>query len=156
MRRVVLLLLAALTALNGCANPLAHQTNPQSEHQIGPTLTRVPEPATYALTPLEHPNAVPLATVHLNRGERVGFRRDSDGTLVAVAGKQTFPVPNGTFGWVIVEKPTPGLHEKNEQTTEAIDETKLIIYTTAGVVILCCLGLVALWWYLRHGDSSSS
>lgn len=150
MRQVLLLSLAALTALNGCANPAFHKPALQSNQstsephaEVAPTISVVHDSGTYALKNLGDDDAAPLATVHLHRGDRIGFRRGCDHSLVAVAGQEIFPVPDGTFGWIMVESSQANSrHQANEQTTEVLDQTKRIIWITCGIIGVC--GIIVL------------
>jgi hypothetical protein len=164
MRQKVLLAIAVLIPVFGCENPFVHKSYwkeqlppAQSHPDVTPSVTTVPETATYCLKSFDQLDSIPIANVRLHRGEKVGFRRESDNTLVAIAGKQTFSVPaEGTFGWVVIDRPTPGLHERNEQVTEVLDDTQKIIIVTAGIVILCGVSAFLIWYYLKHGSDSQS
>src|SRR5258708_5240360 len=46
-----------------------------------------------------------LATVHLNKGVPLGFRRTNDGGVVAVAGDKEIPVSDGKYEWVMLVDP---------------------------------------------------
>jgi hypothetical protein len=138
-----MLAVAALSAVKGCANPFAFRRTaeggmpPNAEaKEVEPTLTTVRDSGTFALKSLEDPDAAPSATIHLSHRERIGFQRHSDGSLVAIAGKNTFPLPPGTFGWVTSEsKRAESRREVNERTTEAMEVAKnLTIAVTAGLV----------------------
>jgi uncharacterized protein YceK len=80
MRKVSLLTVAALIALNGCAIPFMHTSASSSIHSssdVNPTRNVLQEPATYALKSLDNPTAAHLITVNLARGDQVGFQRES-------------------------------------------------------------------------------
>jgi hypothetical protein len=159
MRQVLMLSAASLTILNGCTTPSirnpvpeTQQSSCESQKEIKPTISKLTEPATYVLRSFDHDDAAPLATIHLSTGDRLGFKREKDGSLLAVAGKQTFPVPEGTSGWVVVQKPSPDLHQKNELTAEVLDNTKTIIVATVGIVVLCCAVVAYFWYTSKHDD----
>jgi hypothetical protein len=140
-----MLSVAVLSALSGCDNPFTHKSlfgfhDPTAEHQhdTGPVITAVPVEATYTLKLLDNENSSPLASVRLARGERVGFRRDND-KLVAVAGKQTFEVPDGTVGWVISEQKHDPMKHLMDQTRETLENFKQSVLPVATVVVAVCI-----------------
>jgi hypothetical protein len=59
-----------------------------------PVMGNATESGEYMLYTAASPN--PTATVRLNSGDPLGFRRADDGHLVAVAGQQSFDLPKGT------------------------------------------------------------
>ena len=59
-----------------------------------PVMGTAPQAGEYMLYTAASPN--PTATVRLNQGDPMGWRRANDGHLVAVAGSQTFDLPHGT------------------------------------------------------------
>ncbi|HSV14988.1 MAG TPA: hypothetical protein VLI90_12080 [Tepidisphaeraceae bacterium] len=59
-----------------------------------PIMGTAPEAGTYKLYTAFSPN--PTTTVNLKQGDQLGFRRDDNGQLVAVAGDQTQPLAKGT------------------------------------------------------------
>jgi hypothetical protein len=97
------------------------------------------ESGTYALLSFAHQDSVPLATVQLARGDRLGFQRNGDGCLVAVAGKQTFPVTDGAYGWAIVEKRPEQKGPFGQQSTEALDNFGKIVTPVFTVVLTVTL-----------------
>jgi hypothetical protein len=62
--------------------------------QTPPIMGTAPETGNYALYTSLSPNAT--ATVKLNAGDPLGFRRTGDGRLEGVAGDQTFPLGKAT------------------------------------------------------------
>jgi hypothetical protein len=147
MRKSLLLTMAMLTPLIGCENPFTHKNDPavrnsssDSPRDAGPTITIVPVDAKYALMCFDKRNDIPLALVRLRRGEEVGFRQEN-GLLVAVAGKQTFAVSDGTLGWVVVDK-KPDFSRWNdvkEQTAESLENIKQFLAPVAGVAVVVCV-----------------
>jgi hypothetical protein len=111
MRRVVLLALAFSIAAGGCAHPRGRF--PAAEFRAGraPATRTVRHEASYALMRTDGPGE-PLATARVLRDECVGFRREADQSIVAVAGNKTFPLPDGEFAWVMVPGTEPPWRER--------------------------------------------
>jgi len=102
MRRVTLVVLAVLVPVAGCLNP--HARRPAAVYRPGadkPTTVTVPYDASYGLTPL-HRDGTPMLTVYLEHNEQIGFQQLPDGPVVALAGRQVFPLADGEFAWVLV------------------------------------------------------
>jgi hypothetical protein len=111
MRRAVLVALAFSIIASGCAHP--HARKPAAELRAGrePTTRPVRHDATYALTRIGGVGE-PLATARVLRDECVGFRREADGSVVAVAGNKSYPMPDGEFAWVLVPGTGPTWRER--------------------------------------------
>jgi hypothetical protein len=74
----------------GCGLQPGHSVMTQNRNS-DPVLATAPDSGEYALYTATSPNA--MATVKVNRGDPLGFRRADDGHLVAVAGDQNFDLP---------------------------------------------------------------
>jgi len=159
MRRSFMLSMAVFSALSGCDNPFTHKSlfgfhdsTSDHQHETGPIIGVVPVEATYTLRLLDDGNSSPLASVRLARGEHVGFRRDSD-KLVAVAGKQTFQVPDGTVAWVISDQKHDPMKHLMDQTKETLENVKQVVVPAATVALAVCIvagAIVAV--AVCHGD----
>lgn len=119
MRSAVLLTLSMLIVLNGCANPHANRPAAEIRPDIAPITSEVKYEATYALYRTDGPG-VPLHSTRLTRGERVGFRRQSDSSVVAVAGGHTLPLGDGTFAWLLVENSSPNWRVRAAQDGQRV------------------------------------
>jgi hypothetical protein len=137
MLRAAALLLPLLCLACGCQS-LARNVE-TVEYRPGPTLsTTVAEcDAEYRLDAPE--KCQMWMPVDVTKGERVGFRRDPDGSLVAIAGARTTPIPPGDhYVWLCTPKPVTAWDRfaaKTRDTCEkAVDTTvnylllPLIIY----------------------------
>lgn len=103
MPRRIVLALALVSALTGCV--VAPPTGPLVEYRDGLTpITRpVKCPATYVLC-ADRSGATPLAEHHVTKGERIGFRREEDGSVSAVAPGYTLALPPGAYRWDVVRE----------------------------------------------------
>ena len=148
MRRAVLLALAVSIAASGCAHP--HARKPAAEFRAGraPATRPVRHEASYALTRVDG-TGEPLATARVLRDECVGFRREADGTVLAVAGNKTFPLPDGEFAWVLVAGTEPTWRER------AGTDWKDAAAKCGGAVILGGLALGLAGFGLLHGMAMS-
>jgi hypothetical protein len=92
--------LALVSALTGCV--AAPPKGPLVEYRDG--ITPVTRPvkceATYALRSADRPD--PLTAHHVERGERLGFRREADGSVTAVAPGHLLPLAPGAYTWEVV------------------------------------------------------
>lgn len=96
MRRGVVLALAVLTPLTGCATA---PTRVDFRPGVPPVTTGVREDAGYVLSRTDGPGGV-VETVHLPRGAQLGFGTAPDGSLVAVAGDHVIPLVAGQYTWL--------------------------------------------------------
>ena len=139
MRRVVLLALAFSIATGGCAHP--HARKPAAEFRAGraPTTRPVCHEASYALMRIDGPGE-PLATARVLRDECIGFRREADGSVVAVAGNKTFPLPDGEFAWVLMSGTEPPWRERAGTDCKDVG-AKVGGALVLGSLALGCVGL---------------
>lgn len=140
-RRAALLVLVTATAVGDCANP--HAGHPVAEMRPGitPITSEVRYGATYALHRTDEPGEA-LYTTHLVRGERVGFRREADRSVVAVASGQTLPLGEGTFAWVMAEGSVPTWRERAGQDCRDVAVGVGTGLAAAGIVLACVAGAV--------------
>lgn len=142
MRQALLLCAASAIPLNGYEHLFTRTSTQQSasnepREEFSPVTSLVPRDNKYALMNFDRRDNIPLATVQLKRGELVGFRREQD-QLVAVAGKNSFPVSDGTLAWIIVDE-KPDLTSWNnvkKQTTETLENMKDIMEPVLRVVVV--------------------
>jgi hypothetical protein len=74
----------------GCAAVQPGDAIVKYEDDSAPIMTKAPSPGTYAL--FSSADVAPKTSVYLEKGDDLGFRRNSDGRLVAVAGKNEVPI----------------------------------------------------------------
>jgi hypothetical protein len=148
MFRRCALALALVSALTGCV--AAPPKGPLVEYHEGlaPTTRRVECEANYALL-TKNPSAVSgqIALHHIVKGEWVGFRREADGTVIAIAPGYTFPLPPGAYAWEVVRESVPPWRERlwcevrqrgivaGRITGTALLCTAVVIIVVAGVVL---------------------
>jgi hypothetical protein len=152
-----LLALALVSALTGCV--AAPPAGPLVEYRDGLTpITRpVKCPATYVLR-ADPPGAVPLAEHHVAEGERIGFRREEDGSVSAVAPGYTIALAPGAYSWVVVRGSVPSWRERfwcetRKRADAAGRTTVLVVGTVALLTTLLALGLLYAW---AEGNGSNS
>ncbi len=113
MPRFPLLALAMVFALAGCAS--APPSGPIVEYRDGltPTMKMVKCEADYELV-AKDASAVPgpFGRHHIRKGEVVGFRREADGSLTAIAPGYTLPLPPGAYSWEVVRDSVPPQSER--------------------------------------------
>ena len=106
MRRAPLFAIATLPLWCGCRSlerdVVAIEYHPGSSPATGVTHCN----ATYRLTSPEPNVGLEYATIELPKGSTVGFRRQLDGTMVAVAGDKTTPITDCHSVWRYTPKPT--------------------------------------------------
>ena len=113
MPRRPMFALALLSALTGCASP--PPTGPFVECRDGlPPVTRpVTCEANYVLVAKDAAAAPgPFGEHHIHKGEQIGFRREADGSLTAVAPGYTLPLPPGAYAWEVVASSVPSARER--------------------------------------------
>lgn len=87
------LLLAVALLVTGCGSQKGKTlftAGPDSGDNVG----TAPETGTYALYTAMSPN--PTTTVQLKQGDKLGFRKSSDGRIEAVYGDKTYDFDKGT------------------------------------------------------------
>jgi hypothetical protein len=140
-RKALAAVLIFCTLLGGCVtNPHMHGGQFVAEYKPDecPPQTRTPYAATYVLYQwLDPPPGAPphtwvpereVAEMYirgLGRHESIGFDKDANGGLVAVAGNEKIPLPEGRYCWHIsVETEYRGgarvMHEVCENTWDAV------------------------------------
>jgi hypothetical protein len=105
------LVLALVSALTGC---VAAPHGPHAEYRTGMTPVAPPVPASGSY--LLHSSGTTVAVQRAEKGQPVGFARQPDGTVAAVAPDFTFPLTRAGYAWVAVRDstvPTPSLARRS-------------------------------------------
>lgn len=143
MPRFPLLAIAMGCSLAGCAG--APPSGPVVEYRDGlpPTTRTVKCEADYELVAKDASAAPgPFGNHHIRKGETVGFRREADGTLTAVAPGYTLPLPPGSYSWEVVGDSVPPSSERQWSETRQHLRTAAKV---AGITFLvCCTTLLVL------------
>ena len=143
MPRCAIFALALLSALTGCLNPPPR--GPLVEYRTGqvPKTRTVRCEANYVLVTKNATSANgQLTEHHIVKGERVGFRREDDGTVTAIAPGYTVPLPDGAYAWEVVRTSVPPWRER--LWCETRDRSVATGKVTLFVVGACCVVAVAL------------
>ena len=158
MFRRSVLALALVSAVTGCV--AAPPNRPLVEYHPGLTpITRpVKCPATYVLCGTDPPGAAPLAEHHVAKGERVGFRREEDGSVSAVAPGYTLALPPGAYAWEVVRESIPPWRERawcetRQHAATAGKTTLLVVGVVCLLALLIALGML---YATAEGGSNSS
>jgi hypothetical protein len=145
MRRPVLAL-AILSALTGCIG--SPPKGPLVEYRDGltPITRRVPCDATYRLCRSDDYDAPPLAEPHVKENQRIGFRREKDGTVVADGAGCTIELPPGAYQWEVVPESVPPFRERfrqriHEDVTETVEFTGHALLM--GTIVVLAIALSA-------------
>jgi hypothetical protein len=102
-RLAALVALPLLTLLTGCKALTRDAESVEYRPGTAPTTVIADRDAEYRLyAPEKLEWRLP---VDVAKGERVGFRYEPDGSLVAIAGKETTPIPDGQYVWLCTPKP---------------------------------------------------
>jgi hypothetical protein len=141
MPRRFMLALAFVSALTGCV--AAPPNGPLVEYRSG--LTPVTRPvkceANYALFSSTQPS-VPLTEHHITEGERVGFCREPDGSVSAVAPGYRLALPPGEYTWEVIHASVSPWRERFWQ--QAGKNAGFTLKVTGIAVGVTCLILLAL------------
>ncbi|QJW93496.1 hypothetical protein [Frigoriglobus tundricola] len=152
--------LALLSALTGCvASP---PKGPLVEYREGqaPITRRVKCEANYVLLTKDAAAARgQIAEHHIMKGERVGFRREPDGTVTAIAPGYKLALPPGAYAWEVVRASVPPWRERfwcevRDRGIEAERVTGAVLLFTA--VVVAVVGGVVLYFWLKDKTSSDS
>jgi len=143
MFRLRLPAIAMLFALSGCVSP--PPSGPFVEYRDGLTpITRTVQcEANYVLVAKDAAAAPgPFGEHHIRKGEVIGFRRECDGSLTAVAPGYTLALPPGAYAWEVVRDSVPSLRERQWCETR---QHLLTAAKIAGITVLvCCTTLLVL------------
>jgi hypothetical protein len=142
MKHTLLLVLSLLSLVGGCK--ALSRDREAVEYRPGtlPTTVVADRDATYKLCADEPDPGRPV--VDVTKGERVGFRREPDGSLVAVAGTRTTPVPDVRHVWISSSWPVTRRERFAESTSEgckkAAQTVAGVIFFPAAVVLMVITG----------------
>ena len=90
--------IAGVLLLFGCAAVQRGEAIVKYEKdKANPMMTKAPSSGTYAL--FSSTDVEPKISMALEQGADLGFKRGSDGRLLAVAGSHTTPIDNGDYYW---------------------------------------------------------
>ncbi len=161
MFRSVALALAFVSTLTGCV--AAPPKGPLVEYRDGvrAVTRRVKCEANYELV-TEDATSVSgqIAEHHILKGECVGFRREPDGTVMAIAPGYSLPLPPGSYAWEVVRSLVPSWRERLWSETrgralEAERATGATIVVVSIVVIVVGGVVLLLWLKARSGGNDS-
>jgi hypothetical protein len=137
MRRQVTACFALAAALTGgcTSGPPCHEGRLIAEHHPGgpATTTAAPYRADYALYQ-EQGDGRPFLWRGLARQESVGFERNADGALLAVAGPDHIPLTEGCYTWHITPQSEPNVGRKLALLLNDTSETVVYGVVVAGLV----------------------
>lgn len=135
MDQRVLLLLTALFA-TGCIDRPGGRVIVFYEPGQKPKSRKVAYDATVELIARDQQAATgPLTSTGVTSGTRVGFREESDGSVVAFVGERPVPIPEGRSEWVMVSTSWPRWwSRRGEDLNRAAEASGTAIYLT-GVVV---------------------
>ncbi len=152
MSRRPLLALALVSAVTGCVS--APPDGPFVEYRAGLTpITRpVKCPGTYALHADGQP--APLLTRDAVEGERIGFKREADSSVTAIAPEQELALPPGEYAWELVPGTTPPWRDRfrakaGAKVGSAAQQTASAVVIGSGVAAL--IALKFLYAYAQGG-----
>ena len=140
MTRRPLFALAMVSALTGCVSP--PPTSPFVEYRDGlPPVTRPVEcEANYRLVATDSSASPgPFGEHHIVKGGHIGFRREADGSLTAVAPGYALALPPGAYHWEVVQSSVPSVRERQLCATR---EYALKAARVAGIVTLVKLAVL--------------
>ena len=105
MGRVAFILISLLSLVGGC-RALDREVK-AVEYRPGwqPITTESKCDATYSLNSPEPNTTIGYATIDLPKGASVGYRRELDGSLVAIAGERITPIADSHSVWRYTPKP---------------------------------------------------
>jgi hypothetical protein len=131
--------LALVSVLTGCVGSPPRSPFVEYREGLPPAVRRVTCEATYTLYLADRPSAV-ITEHHITRGERIGFRREEDGSVAAVAPGQIILLPPGAYTWGVLPGSVPPWRER------FLCEARQYSFATARVtgITLLAIGVAAL------------
>ncbi|WP_439627208.1 hypothetical protein [Gemmata sp.] len=147
-----LLALALASALTGCVS--APPNGPIALYSPGaqPVSGKVPCDANYALVARdENGPRDAFGEHHLRRGDRVGFRVETDGSVTAVAPGYSLTLPAGSYAWEVVAASAPTERDllRCDARRHALTAAKV-----AGVVCVGALAIIPVLVVIAFASSS--
>ncbi|QJW93495.1 hypothetical protein FTUN_1001 [Frigoriglobus tundricola] len=97
--RYVLLTLPLVCLVGGCQALTREAVAVEYRPGASPTAIEAQCAATYTLHSIKPDSQLNPTTIELEKGATVGFRREPDGSLVAIAGWQTSPIAESQHVW---------------------------------------------------------
>jgi len=138
-----LLVLALVSALTGCVS--APPSGPIVEYRPGsPSVTgKVPCDANYTLVTRNENGPRNTFGEHcFQKGQQLGFRCETDGSVTAIAPGFTRLLPPGTYAWEAVASSIPS--ERERRLCETRRHALTAVKVTAVVVAVAAVALVVL------------
>src|SRR5262245_59605238 len=143
MLRFPPLTLGMLFALAGCVSQPPGGPFVEYRDGLTPTTRTVTCEANYVLVAKDAAAAPgPFGEHHIRKGEAIGFRRESDGSVTAVAPGYALPLPPGWYAWEVVPDSVPPLRERQWCETRRLLGTAARI--TGITFLVCCTTLLVL------------
>lgn len=138
-----------VSALAGCVSPPPQGTFVEYRADRAPDTRKVTCEATYELVAQDPAKPEPIVRHHAVRGERLGFRREADGSATAVAPGYTFPLPPGAYSWEVVQSSVPSARERfwceaREHSLRAAKVTGIVALVGAAIVLVLCVVFIIL------------
>jgi hypothetical protein len=106
-KKPIIWILVVSLFVTGCAhNPFDYGTYVITEYKPGnkPDTTVTPYEATYALFRYSR-SSEPLFEGVLLPSNKIGFERDDNGNLMAIAGSKKIPIDGGDYCWYVTSEP---------------------------------------------------
>lgn len=153
MRRAVLLALALLTPL-GCASPPRREVVARYHPDSPLEEAKAEGGRTYGLYLTGQPRDMPpLFQSASSGGTTVGFRRDVDGVVMAVARNQAVPAPDDPCEWRVIPGRGRARAEKFADATEKVTAGVCGVLLVTGLIV-AGLGLAVLYG-MGKGNSNN-
>jgi hypothetical protein len=137
MRRAVVLALNLLPLLGGCRALVRDAETVEYRPGSAPTTMAATYDATYRLYVPEK-----LETgmgIEVTKGEAVGFRQEPDGSIIAVAGQETKPIPDGRCVWLCTPKPVTRWERFLVRTRDKCETAVMLVFLGPALVINGCV-----------------
>jgi hypothetical protein len=148
--------LALVSSLSGCLAPGPGPvvTSGGARGRQNPNTRTVWFDAVYALR-ADDPPGEPLYECRVPVNGRIGFYRERDGTLVALAPGYKQPLPPGAYRWDVVRDSVEPWRDRvrrefRQDVTETAEFTKLALVVT-GIVVLVVGVSGLIYWVQQKG-----
>ena len=140
-RPTYIALLCIFVTLSGCHVSTAPTTVVRYNPQLPPSMIKATYHGQYLLYPMSGRmtaparDAQPIASRRLAPGDRIGFLRDANGTVLAVAGADAIPIAQQHHLWQM--RADPGQIDKAK--------TSAVVTTTVLIVVIAALTAGTAW-----------
>ena len=132
--------LCILSATSGC-KALEREGHVVGYHpDLPPRAEAAPYDATYTLYTPDPEARLAYATIELRKGMTVGFRREPDGSLVAIAGEQVTPIPDARALWCHTPTPRSQIDRFAVETRDTCESVASAIVLTPFLVFAIISG----------------